>query len=80
MGYKYLNPRTRKHAETKDYNSAVIKQLLENKENDIVLVTSTYSMTFKMFRYHFEGYAGDWEGPELIEECPITTLKNYLTL
>ena len=80
MCYKYLNPRTRKHAETKDYNSAVIEQLLEDKENDIVLVPSTYSMTFKMFRYHFEGYAGDWEGPELIVECAITTLKNYLTL
>ena len=80
MSYKYLNPRTRKHAGTKDYNAAVIELLLEDKENDIVLVTSFYSMTFKMFRYHFEGYAGDWEGPELIVECPITTLKNYLTL
>ena len=80
MSYKYLNPRTRKHAETKDYNSAVIELLLEDKENDIVLVTSFYSMTFKMFRYHFEGYAGDWEGPELMVECPITTLKNYLIL
>ena len=80
MSYKYLNPRTRKHAETKDYNSAVIKQLLEDKENDIVLVTSSYSMTFKMYKYHFEEYAGDWEGVELIAECAITTLKNYLTL
>ena len=80
MSYKYLNPRTRKHAETKDYNSAVIEQLLEDRENDIVLVTSFYSMTFKMYKYHFEGYAGDWEGPELIVECAITTLKNYLTL
>jgi hypothetical protein len=80
MSYKYLNPRTRKHAETKDYNSVVIEQLFEDKENDIVLVTSSYSMTFKVFNYHFEGYAGDWEGPELIAECAITTLKNYLTL
>jgi hypothetical protein len=80
MSYKYLNPRTRKHAETKDYSSDEIKLLLEDKENDIVFVTSSYSMTFKIFRYHFEGYAGDWEGPELIVECPITTLKNYLTL
>jgi len=80
MSYKYLNPRTRKHAETKDYNSAVIEQLLEDKENDIVLVTSIYSMTFKVFNYHFEEYAGDWEGDELIAECPISTLKNYLTL
>jgi hypothetical protein len=54
--------------------------LLEDKENDIVFVTSFYSMTFKVFNYHFEEYAGDWEGPELIVECPITTLKNYLTL
>jgi hypothetical protein len=37
-------------------------------------------MTFKIFRYHFEEYAGDWEGDELIAECPISTLKNYLTL
>jgi hypothetical protein len=80
MSYKYLNPRTRKHAETKDYNSNVIELLLEDKENDIVFVTSSYSMTFKIFRYHFEGYAGDWEGDELISECPISTLKNYLTL
>ena len=80
MSYKYLNPRTRKHAETKDYNPVVIEQLLEDKENDIVLVTSFYSMTFKVFRYHFEGYAGDWEGAENIAECAITTLKNYLTL
>ena len=80
MSYKYLNPRTRKHAETEDYNSDVIELLLEDKENDIVLITSSYSMTFKVFNYHFEGYAGDWEGPELIAECPITTLKNYLTL
>jgi hypothetical protein len=80
MNYKYLNPRTRKHAETEDYNSAVIEQLLEDKENDIVLITSSYSMTFKIFRHHFEGYAGDWEGDELISECPISTLKNYLTL
>ena len=80
MSYKYLNPRTRKHAETKDYNSAVIELLLEDKENDIVLVTSSYSMTFKVYKYHFEEYAGDWEGPELTVECPISTLKNYLTL
>ena len=80
MNYKYLNPRTRKHAETEDYNSDVIELLLEDKENDIVLVTSSYSMTFKIFRYHFEDYAGDWEGPELIAEYAITTLKNYLTL
>ena len=43
MSHKYLNPRTRKHAETKDYHSAVIELLLEDKENDIVLVTSSYS-------------------------------------
>lgn len=80
MSYKYLNPRTRKHAETKDYNPAVIEQLLEDKKNDIVLATSTYSMSFKIFRYHFEDYAGDWEGDESIAECPISTLKNYLAL
>ena len=80
MSYKYLNPRTRKHAETEDYNSDVIELLLEDKENDIVLITSSYSMTFKVYNYHFEEYAGDWEGPDLIVECDITTLKNYLTL
>ena len=78
--YKYLNPKTKKHAETPDYYKRAIELLLDNKENDIILVTSSYSMTFKMYKWHFEEYAGDWEGPELIAECPISTLKNYLSL
>ena len=78
--YKYLNPRTRKFAKADGYNETVIENLFDDKENDIILVTSSYSMTFKMYKWHFEEYAGDWEGPELIVECPISTLKNYLTL
>ena len=80
MSYKYLNPRTRKHAETPDYYGRAIELLLDDKESDIILVTSSYSLTFKMYKWHFEEYAGDWEGPELIAECPISTLKNYLSL
>ena len=79
MKYRYLNPRTRKCAETPDYDSAMIEQLLEDKENDVVLATSFYSMAFKVFKYHFANYAGDWEGNELIAECPISTLKYLLT-
>ena len=78
--YKYLNPKTKKHAETHDYYESAIELLFDDKENDIILVTSSYSMTFKMYKWHFEEYAGDWEGPELIAECPISTLKNYLSL
>ena len=78
--YKYLNPKTKKSAETPDYYERAIELLLVDKENDIILVTSSYSMTFKMYKWHFEEYAGDWEGPELIAECPISTLKNYLSL
>lgn len=78
MSYKYLNPRTGKCARTKDYNPAVIEQLLEDKENDVILATSSYSKTFKVFKWHFAGYAGDWEGDELISECPISTLKGIL--
>ena len=78
--YKYLNLKTKKHAETPDYCERAIELLLADKENDIILVTSSYSMTFKMYKWHFEEYAGDWEGPELIVECPISTLKNYLSL
>jgi hypothetical protein len=80
MSYKYLNPRTRKHAETSDWCERAIELLLADKEKDIILVTSSYSMTFKMCKWHFEEYARDWEGPELIAECPISILKNYLSL
>lgn len=80
MKYKYLNPRTGKYAETAYFNSDMIEQLLENKENDVVLATSFYSKTFKVFKYHFAGYAGDWEGAECITECPVSTLKYLLTL
>lgn len=80
MKYKYLNPRTRKCAETAYFNSDMIESLLEDKENDVVLVTSFYSMASKVFKYHFANYAGDWEGEELIAECPTTTLNYILTL
>ena len=78
--YKYLNPRTRKFAKADSYNETVIENLFDDRDNDIILATSIHSMTFKMPFVHFEEYAGDWEGPELIVECPISTLKNYLSL
>ena len=78
--YKYLNPKTKKFAETSDWYERAIELLLADKENDIILVTSSYSMTFKMYKWHFEEYAGDWEGPELIAECSISILKNCLSL
>ena len=78
--YKYLNPKTKKAAETPDWNERAIELLLADKENDVVLVTSSYSMTFKMYKWHFEEYAGDWEGVELVAECPISSLKCYLSL
>ena len=78
--YRYINPRTHKWGSSENYSSQIVEALLEDKEHDIVLCTSKVSNTFKVFKWHPEGYAGDWEGADNIAELPIELLKSRVLI
>ena len=72
MFYYYYNPRTKKGKLVKDFSEEVETSLLEDKENDILIAISGYSNTIKVYKYHFERYAGDYDDcPECIAEMPL---------
>lgn len=58
--YVYYNPRTNRRAICEDINHKIEDQLLEDKENDILIVYSSFSKTIKVFKWHFHQYAGDY--------------------
>ena len=78
--YRYINLRTRKWGSSESFCPEIVEELLEDKELDIVLCTSKVSDTFKIIKWHFEEYAGDWEGWDTIVELPISLLKSRLLI
>lgn len=86
MFYYYYNPRTKKGKLVKDFSEKVEISLLEDKENDILIAISGYSNAIKVFKYHFESFAGDYEGSECIAEMPLdkelasSIINKYLKL
>ena len=78
--YRYFNLRTKASAQTTDYNEKVIEDLMKDEAEDIILVTSSYSQTLKIYKWHCADYAGDWEGPEKVGECDITVVRDKLKI
>ena len=72
MFYYYYNPRTKKGALLKDHNSVVAESLVEDKNKDIIISVSGYSNTIKVYKWHFQSYAGDYEDClDMVAEMPL---------
>lgn len=72
--YTYFNPFTDTVARVSDHDSRVIDHLLEDKENQFLLVYSSFSCSLKIQKWHFPEYAGDYEGVETINEVSLPTM------
>lgn len=72
--YTFVNPRTKKSVMISTLEDERLTYSLYESKDDILIVYSSVSCTIKGRKWHYEEYAGDFEGPETLWEVNLPSL------